>query len=220
MSITTLSEFTRACRKLEFVLRTDSEARSQSRILFLGLVSCMVVYYAASTILLAPLEKKLAAAQARKQELAALGNPDQFVMTGPKINQLRTQKDAILEEIAILEMREKLQRRQWLAMGDSGRFNQVIFTMNSAAPVNIDKQLTRMNLGETRALEMFEEQPVSLAGRGNYPDVLAYIRYLEKSPEIGALNSLELKSSREAGEEDSKLVYFSLQASRIVLKEN
>lgn len=220
MSVATLSEFTRACRKLEFVLRTDSEARSQSRILLLGLVSCMVVYYAASTILLAPLEKKLAAAQARKQELAALGNPDQFVMTGPKINQLRTQKDAILEEIAILEMREKLQRRQWLAMGDSGRFNQVIFTMNSAAPVNIDKQLTRMNLGETRALEMFEEQPVSLAGRGNYPDVLAYIRYLEKSPEIGALNSLELKSSREAGEEDSKLVYFSLQASRIVLKEN
>jgi len=80
--------------------------------------------------------------------------------------------------------------------------------------------LTQMNLGETRKLEMFEEQPVSLAGRGNYPDVLAYLRYLEKSPEIGALNSLELKSSREAGEDDSKLVYFSLQASRIVLKEN
>ena len=221
MSVATLSEFTRACRKLEFVLRTDSEARSQSRILFLGLATCLVVYYAASTILLAPLEKKLAAAQARKQELAALGGDQgQLAMTGPKINQLRTQKGAIQEEIAILEMREKLQRRQWLAMGDSGRFNQVIFTMNSAAPVNIDKQLTQMNLGETRKLEMFEEQPVSLAGRGNYPDVLAYLRYLEKSPEIGALNSLELKSSREAGEDDSKLVYFSLQASRIVLKEN
>lgn len=219
MSDTLLSDFTRTFRRLEFVLRTDPEVRSQSRILFLGLVTCLVVYYAAVTILLAPLEKKLSAAQARKQELASMEEQGQSAMTGPKINQLRSQKNAIQEEIAILEMRESLQRRQWLAMGDPGRFNQVIFTMNPAAPVSIDKQLTQMTLGETRKLEMFEEQPVSLAGRGNYPDVLAYIRYLEKSPEVGALNSLELKSSREAGEEESKLVYFSLQASRIVLKE-
>jgi Tfp pilus assembly protein PilO len=204
---------------LEFVLRTDPEARGQSRILVLGLATCLVVYYAASTILLAPLAKKLEAAQARKQELGAVGDQGQLAITGPKIDQLRSQKSAIQEDIAILAMREKLHRRQWLAMGESGRFNQVIFTMNPTAPVNIDKQLTKMNLGETRKFEMFEEQPVSLAGRGSYPEVLAYIRYLEKSPEIGALDNLELKSSREAGEEASKLVYFSLQASRIVLKE-
>jgi len=219
MTFTPLSEFARSCRKLEFVLRTDPEARGQSRILVLGLATCLVVYYAASTILLAPLAKKLEAAQARKQELGAVGDQGQLAITGPKIDQLRSQKSAIQEDIAILAMREKLHRRQWLAMGESGRFNQVIFTMNPTAPVNIDKQLTKMNLGETRKFEMFEEQPVSLAGRGSYPEVLAYIRYLEKSPEIGALDNLELKSSREAGEEASKLVYFSLQASRIVLKE-
>lgn len=219
MHISPLSELARSFRKLEFVLRTDPEVRGQSRILLLGLITCLVVYYAASTILLDPLAKKLAAAQARKQELVAMEGQGQLAVTGPKIDQLRTQKSLILEEIAILEMREKLHRRQWLALGESGRFNQVIFTMNPTAPVNIDKQLTRMNLGESRALEMFEEQPVRLAGRGSYPDVLAYLRYLEKSPEIGALDYLELKSSREAGEEVSKLVYFSLQASRIVLKD-
>lgn len=219
MTFPWLSEFTRTCRKLEFVLRTDPEARSQSRILLLGLATCLVVYYAASTIFFAPLSKKLEAAQASKQELVAMGDQGQLAITGPKIIQLQAQKAAIKEDIAILEMREKLQRRQWLAMGESGRFNQVIFTMNPTAPVNIDKQLTQMNLGETRKLEMFEEQPVSLAGRGSYQDVLTYLSYLEKSPEIGALDLLELKSSREAGDEASNLVYFSLQASRIVLKE-
>lgn len=219
MASTPLSEFIRSCRKLEFVLRTDQEARVQSRILLLGLITCLVIYYAASTILLAPLTKKLAAAKARKQELVAMGEQGQSGTNGTKIAQLRTQKNAIQEEIAILELREKLQRRQWLAMGESGRFNRIIFAMNPTAPGNIDKQLTRMNLGETKKLELFEEQPVSLAGRGSYQDVLAYLRYLEKNPEIGALDNLELKSSREAGEDPSKLVYFSLQASRIFLKE-
>lgn len=219
MAFVALTEITRSFRELEFVLRTDPEARGQGRILLLGLVSCLVCYYAATTILLAPLQKKVAAAQARKQELAALGDPGQMAMVGPKLDQLRSQKEAIREEIAILELREKLHRRQWLAMGESGRFNRIIFTMSAAAPVNIDKQLTQMNLGDSKKLEMFEEQAVSLAGRGSYRDVLTYLDYLEKSPEIGGVDNLELKSWREAGGETSSLVSFSLQANRMVLKE-
>jgi Tfp pilus assembly protein PilO len=220
MNITKLSEFARSCREFWFVLRTDQEARGQMRILVLGFATSLVLYYAATTVLLAPLQKKLKAARAQKQELASQQDLSQLAVIGPKIAQLRTQKSAIQKEIAILEMRERLQREHWRAMGEPNRFNLVIFTMNQTAPINIDNQLTKMSLGESRNLEMFSEQPVRLAGRGEYRDVMTYLRYLEKSPEIGALDDLELKSSREAGEDESELISFSLQVSRIELKES
>ena len=219
MALAQKNQLIRYFRQLQFLLRNDREASAQFRLLALGLVSCLVLYYAGHTLMIEPKNKKLRNSLSRQAESIAQGSDRQLPELAPKISQLQQKKTATLEEIGVLELREKLQRDQWRSLGEQTRFNNVILTMTPAAPVRMDKNLSQLGLGQKKSLEMFEEQPIMLVGSGAYPEVLAYLNYIENSQEIGSIDQLELKAAPEEGRGKEDLVGFSIQVSKITLKE-
>lgn len=219
MNLLTLDQLTRYFRQFQFMLRNDKEVSSQFRTLLLGITTCLVVYYAGTSIILEPKEKRLRADLATKAEIATMGSGEQLAELAPRIAQLQQNKKVILGEIEILTLREKFQREQWRSLGDSTRFNNIIFTMNQAAPISIDGKLLQMTLGEKRSTEMFEQQGISLAGQAKYLDVLSYLQYMEKSPEIGSIDNLTINSVPGEALRDTDSVHFSMLISRITLKD-
>lgn len=212
-----LDQMTKHLRQFQFILRNDREALNQFRIIVLGLLTCFAVYYAAHSVLIEPKTKKLANTIAQKEATAA----SKLELLGkdiiPIIAQMKTRKKMLVEEIAILKLRERLQREQWGSISDAGRFNKVLFTMTPYAPLNIEESLTQMSQGEKISLEMFDEHPTRLTGTGNYHDVVSYLQYIEKSPEIAKIDNLELTMAEEE-ESINETISFSLMVSRILLK--
>jgi hypothetical protein len=219
MDSLTINQLTRHFRRFQFVLRNDSEARGQFWILVLGIITCLMVYYVGVRVVIAPKEKKLRASLAQQAEIVNRGSNQQLAGLAPRIAQLEQKTMDVQDDIAILGLREKFQREQWRSLADIARFNNIIFTMTPAAPINIEGKLQQMNLGEKRTLEMYDEQPIRLSGKGKYRDVLSYLRYLENSPEIGGIDNLILNALTAEEPKNSDLVHFSLQVSRILLKE-
>lgn len=219
MNAQTIKQLSRHFRQFQFVRRNDSQARGQFRVLFLGIICCLVLYYVADSLLIAPQKTALNAALARKMEVSALGGGQQLAGLGPRIVQLQQKKLAIGEDIAILALREKLQRQHWQFLGDPIRFNNIIFTMTPTAPINVDGKLLQMNLGEKRSFAIYDEQPIVLSGKGKYLDVLTYLHYLEVSPEIGSIDNLAINGMAGSGSGIGDLVHFSLLVSRVLLKE-
>jgi len=219
MDFAPLNQLSRHLRQFQFVLRNDAEASGQFRILVLGIITCLALYYAGNSVIIGPKTKKLQESRARKTEIAAMGSDRQLAGLGPKILQLQQKKKLIMEDIAILELREKFQREHWKSLGDPGRFNNIIFTMTPAAPISIDGKLLKMNLGEKRTMERHDEQPITLSGKGKYQDVLAYLHYMENSPEVGSIDNLAIKAPTEEGQQNTDSVHFSMLVSRIMLKD-
>jgi hypothetical protein len=219
MDFASLNQLPRHFRQFQFVLRHDREAGGQFRILVLGVISCLMVYYVGMSVVIGPKEKNLRKNLARQAEIVSRGSSRQLVGLGPRIVQLEQQKTIVQDDIAILELREKFQREQWRSLGDIGRFNNIIFTMTPAAPINIEGKLQQMNLGEKRTMEMYDEQPIRLAGKDKYYEVLSYLRYLENSPEIGSIDNLTITALSAEDRNKADSVYFSLQVSRILLKD-
>ena len=171
------------------------------------------------SIFIDPKEKKLKVFLAKGAEVTTVANKQQMAALGPKIVQLEHKKEITQENIAILKMRERFQREQWRSLGDPTRFNNIIFTRSPAAPINIDGKLLQMTLGKKRALETHEEQPVILSGKGQYHDVLAYLFYMENSPEIGSIDNLSMKGALEKELKNNNSVNFSMLVNRIILKD-
>lgn len=219
MDFTSLNRLIRIFQKFQFALRNDRAAREQIRILVLGIIMCIVVYYLSQSIFIAPKEKELKKIRTRGAEVTAITNNQQMAMLGPKIVQLEHKKAVIQEDIAILKLREELQREHWRSLGNSTRFNNIIFTMSPAAPINIAGKLLQMNLGEKRSFEIHEVQPIILSGKGKYHDVIAYLDYLEKSPEIGSIDNLSLHKPTGKDLDENEAIDFSMLVSRIILKD-
>jgi hypothetical protein len=219
MDFSTTNQLARHFRQFQFVLRNDSESRAQFRILVLGIIACLALYYVGTTVILEPKEKKLQESRDRKAAVASMGDNRQMLELGPKIVQMQQKKKIVEEDIEILKLRAKFQREQWRSLGDPTRFNNVIFTMNTTAPINIDGKLQQMILGEKRTMEMYDEQPIMLSGKDRYDAVLSYLRYMENSPEIGSIDNLAIKAVTEKDRNDSEAVHFSMMVSKIILKD-
>ena len=122
----------RILQKFQYALRNDSKTRGQLRIMVMGIIACLVLYYTSHSILIEPKENKLNKLMAKGAEIAILSSNEQIAELGPRIVQLEHKKEVIKENIAILKIRKRFQREQWISIGNPNRFNNIIFTMSPA----------------------------------------------------------------------------------------
>ncbi|MBU0485841.1 MAG: hypothetical protein KKB30_15160 [Proteobacteria bacterium] len=202
-----------------FLLRNDPEALVQTRTLVMGIIACLVIYYGGNSVLINPKQKILIKQQTHRQELIASTSGQVSPDLTPVIQKLNSKKMAIQEEIAVLINQEGFLREQWEILSDPERFNKIIFTMSSSAPVSISENLDQMTLGETRSIDEFEIHPSTLTGDGDFQDFLAYLQYLENRPEAENIDNLTLEGLPGDNTSKPAKIHFSIMISRIKLKK-
>ena len=176
-----------------FLLRNDAETLVQVRTLAMGVIACLVLYYGGSSVIIEPKQKKLLKQQVHRQQIISTTSSQVPLNLAPVIKKLRARKLVLQRELAVLSNKEEFLKEQWSVLSDPERFNRIIFTMSSSAPVSISDDLDQMTLGETRSVEEFEIHPATLTGEGDFQDFLAYLQYLENRPEAGNIDNLTLE---------------------------
>ena len=202
-----------------FLLRNDAETQVQVRVMVMGMIACLVVYYGGSSVIIEPKQKQLVKKQAHRQQIISTTSSQVPSDFAPAINKLNSKKLALQRELAVLSSKDEFIKEQWSVLSDPERFNGIIFTMSSSAPVSISNDLDQMTLGETRSVEEFEIHPATLTGEGDFLDFLAYLQYLENRPEVGGIDNLTLEGLPGDTTNKPVNIHFSIIVSRIKLKK-
>lgn len=190
-------------------MRADPELAQQVRQLFLTLLIGLACAYGAFVLLVAPRQDKIHKRQAHIRDIEAQAVAGQTDLLAGHLLKLAgeiRQKDQTLE---ILTLQEQLLREQWQHQGNEDRFHQVIFTLTGSAPVDIQPDLLKMSRKESRSMEEFTFHPVRLQGRSYFENFFLYLSFLEKSPEIGLLDGIEL-TAHAADPTEKSLVDFQV----------
>ncbi|MBU0675386.1 MAG: hypothetical protein KJ950_12140 [Proteobacteria bacterium] len=219
MNFEIITTLTKQLRTLRFALRNDRQAMLQFRLLLMGLLTCVAFYYAGYTILIEPGQHKLSQRKTQLHELQNLGIRPTSPEEALHVSQMKSRKERLVEEIAVLTFRRKMLLEQGRSQGNPERFQKIIFTMNENAPVDMENILSRMSIAEKRSTDLYQEYPASLEGQGKYHDFISYLRYIEKTPEISAIDNLTLDRIEPGQNIHPGSVSFSLKVSRILLQE-
>jgi|GEM_PF-6829341 len=198
---------------LIFLVRTDKGVRDSLRALLLGLVILVLLFNAGKQFILAPQAKKIAQLEAEVSEArAASAGLAEAAAIAPLLEQMQQKKIKLAQEIKVRELELDLHRRHWQTYGSAAGFNQVIFTTGRNAPFSFDKRLASMNMAESRSAGPFTLHPTRITGSAAFPDLLAYLLFLEARPEIGNINGLSLERNPE-GRVDFSVVLTRQQLS-------
>ncbi|MBU0681197.1 MAG: hypothetical protein KKD73_07230 [Proteobacteria bacterium] len=181
-----------ALKKGFYLMRSDPELALQIRQLALTILIGIALAYGAYALLVGPRQKIIAKKQTQIIEIqnkSTAGQTDILASHLQKLGQDIKNKDHTL---AVLTLQEELLREQWHKQGNDDRFHQVIFTLATSAPVDMQQDLLKMSQKEPRALEGFTLYPVHLEGKSYFENIFYYLSFLETSPEIGFLDKIEL----------------------------
>jgi hypothetical protein len=203
-----------ALKKGFYMMRSDPELSLQVRQLALTIVIGLALAYGAYALLIGPRQEMMVKKQTQIKEIknqSTAGQTDILASHLQKLGQDIKNKDHTL---AILTLQEKLLREQWHKQGNDDRFHQVIFTLATSAPVDMQQDLLKMSQKEPRSLEGFTLFPVHLEGKSYFENIFYYLSFLETSPEIGFLDKIELTVHSDDPTEKAQ-VDFKLDLGRL-----
>ncbi len=181
-----------ALKKGYFLMRADPELALQVRQLVLTIIIGLACGYGAYILFVEPRQETLDKRHTHIQEIqsqSTAGQTDILVSHLQKLSQDINKKDHTL---AVLSLQEELLREQWQKQGSDDRFHQIIFTLATSAPVDMQQDLLKMSRAEARSLEGFTLFPVHMEGKSYFENIFQYLSFLEASPEIGFLDTIEL----------------------------
>jgi hypothetical protein len=179
-------------KKAFYLLRADAELSLQVRQLALTIFIGLALAYGAHTLFIRPLKATVAKRQTHIEELKGQSLGDQTEVLASHLQNLGQDMKTKEHTLAVLSLQEELLHEQWRKQGNDQRFHQVIFTLATSAPVDMQKDLLKMSLQPSRALDGFTLFPVHLEGRSYFENIFHYLAFLETSPEIGLLDTIEL----------------------------
>lgn len=203
-----------ALQKAFFLLRSDPELALQVRQLVLTIIIGFALAYGAYALFIGPRQDTLMKRQSHIQEIqnqSTAGQTEVLAAHLQKLTQDIKKKDHTL---GVLSLQEDLLREQWRKQGSDDRFHQVIFTMATSAPVDIQQDLLKMSLQEPRSLDGFTLFPVHLEGKSYFENIFQYLSFLETSPEIGFLDKINLSVKSDDPTEKAQ-VNFTLDLGRL-----
>lgn len=215
MSAFDLKQSLEQLRQLFSKLQNDPSLLAELRQLGLGLLVCLAVAYGVHSLLLEPQQRKIHKQLATLQQLrsTAAGEITPILDAGRrKLNQEIMQ---IQEEKAVLELKKNFLNEQWRGLGDEELFTRLIMTLDSTAPVSLDGRFKKLNYLEPQIREDFIVHPIRLTGVATFPELLAYLRYLEERPEVGIIDDLALELVPVDGYERAGKITFSLTVGRV-----
>ncbi|MDA8164694.1 MAG: hypothetical protein M0017_06660 [Desulfobacteraceae bacterium] len=199
-----------------FALRSDPDALVEIRQLALGILVCLALFYAGSTLLLAPRKAALAQKVARAGELRNSASGQASAALSTQKERLTKRQEQMEESLAILQLKKKYLRAHWEARGSNEQFSKVVFTLLPSAPIRIEQHLDKISQGEPQSAGGFTIQPVHLKGEAKFEDIFLYLQYLENSPEVSGIDGLVLEAAPpDAGE---GTVRFEMTVNRMFLE--
>ncbi len=205
-------------KQVYFLLRNDPEALIQARQFFLVFLACVTLLWAGVTLLIEPKEKLLQQKILQFQELAGSIPDEMNRMMAAREKQLTQENRDLADKIDILLLKRTLLHENWLTKGDSDRFNRIIFTLNTDAPVNIENSLAQVSLQEKRSKDGFMLYPTTIEGKGSFLKLFNYLQYLENQPEVGLITELTIERPADAEPFQVAPIHFSIVVSRMTLK--
>jgi hypothetical protein len=199
-----------------FIIRTDKETQLQVRQFVLGILVCIALFWAGSTLLIDPISLELKQKRLRLEEVKATSPEDIITSMTTKKADLDKQTRIFQEKVDQLTLQNNLLLEHWDHQGDSDRFNQILFAPQAPAPKDIINDMKLMQFNEPFSLDGFKVLPVVIEGEADFADFFSYLQYLEGHPEIGSLHSLVIENLPDETFMTSR-IRFSLIAGRIVL---
>ncbi|MCK5608713.1 hypothetical protein KAR91_42945 [Candidatus Pacearchaeota archaeon] len=201
-----------------FVLRTDKDAQVQARQFALGILVCVALFWAGSTLLIDPKLQQLEQQRLRLQEIKASSPEEVITAISIRKEGLDKQIRILQDKVDQLTLQNNLLLEHWDYQGDSDRFNEILFSPHSPAPEDIVSDLKLMQFNEPFDLDGFKVLPVVIEGDAEFTDFYSYLQYLEGQPEVGTLQNLVIETLPADNFMNTSNVHFSLVAGRIVLK--
>ncbi len=204
-------------RDIYYLLRNDAATRTSLRPLVLGVVCCFFVAYGGKSLFLDPSQKALQKNLAEQAEFGAPGDDAIMMLTGAT-NEFERESEEIQKKIAVLNLKENYLEQHWDGLSDPERFTKIILTLLPDAPVNIQENVMEMQSVALQTLNGFELHPVTLSGDTDFRNIFAYLQYIEKRPEIGVIDNLEIKRLPIEKNELRAKIHFSLLVGRLKRK--
>lgn len=219
MNKDTLFKLAASAKEFFYIVRNDPETFTEIRKLALGILVCVAVLYSGNTLLLAPKEKTLAQKITQKDELTGQSPAQLVSVFSQQIEKLAKEQKQLADEIAILNLQIDFYKEHWQAMSDSELFARTLFTLHSAAPVNMENNLTQMNQLDSRSQDGFTLHNVNLAGQGTFAELFGYLQYIENRPEITVIENLTISRLPTTGYEQQGKIQFSMVIGRAALEQ-
>lgn len=204
-----------ALKRWYFLIKNDAETLAELRRLGLGLLVCLSLFYAATSLLLVPKEKELEQKKAVKLEQQSTTPAQVDQVLASRQAQLRKEKLLLEEQNGILVLKKRFLEEQWRMWGDAERFTKVIFTLLPSAPLNIEKSLKQMSQLEKRSQQGFTIHSVNLTGDVAFHDLFAYLQYIESQAEVSIIENLTIERLPVAGYEKPADVHFNVVVGRM-----
>ena len=173
-------------------MRSDPELALQVRQLILTIFIGIACAYGAYVLFIESRLDTVAKRQSHVQQLQSQSIPGQTELLAAHLQKLATDIKKKEHTLAVLTLQEKLLREQWSKQGNDDRFHQVIFTLATSAPVDMQKDLLKMSQDASRSMGGFTLFPVHLEGKSYFENIFIYLSFLETSPEIGFLDKIEM----------------------------
>lgn len=200
-------------------MKHDSEALFELRQLLFGLIIVAGITYGFHTLYVQTKVKEQKKLQAQERQIKAnLGNGEVESLTAAQLSKLQKKEGELEDKIGFLRFKEEMFREEYTTGMNEHAFANVIFTLLPRSPVDIEGKLVKMNVLETRSFQYFEVLPVSISGAGHYSDLLAYLQYIEKRPEVGVIDSLEINLDEKSAFSKQVQVTYDLILGRIRLQ--
>ena len=188
----TIQDIPAAITKGYRLLRSDPELALQVRQLLLTVIIGLACAYGAYVLFIEPRQEDITKRQGHILDIQGQSTAGQTELLAAHLQKLAQDIAKKEHTLAILSLQEKLLKEQWLHQGDDQRFHQVIFTLATSAPVDMQQDLLKMSQEEPRSLEGFTLHPVHLEGKSYFENIFLYLSFLETSPAIGFLDQIEL----------------------------
>ncbi len=191
----------------------------QARQAFLGIIACLALLWAGTTVLIEPKAGLLRRKSSQLQEITSSSPAKMLKILMAREQNLIRESRIFKEKIEFVKLKEKLLKENWQQLGDGDRFNRIIFSIFPADPAAVDDTLKQMSLQPKRSSKGFHFYPVSLEGDASFFQVFDYLHYLEEQTEVGFINNLIIENVDRAGPDMKQLVHFSMIVGRITLSE-
>lgn len=203
-------------RSLFFRLKDDPPFLEELRRLFLAFLVFLSVAYGGYSFLVEPIQRENDKKLKELLSLRGVASGEVTPMLDAGKQKLSEELGLLQEENAILELKNRFLKEQWRIWGDSDRFTRIIMTLDSAAPLSMDRNFKQITRLEPQAKDDFTVHPLRVTGSASFASMLAYLHYLEKMPEVGLLDELVLDSIPTATGDRSGKISFSFVAGRVV----
>lgn len=198
-----------------FIIKNDPAALEKFRTFIMTFIVLMTVSYAGFSLYVEPQEKSF---KKKQNEFSAIDSSAPVAVNDMLIvayQKLLAEEKEVDKRIALMQMRKNIFKEKWEGTADERSFAKIILSKMPETTDLVDDGMDQLIKLEPVKKENYTIFPISLEGETSYLKLYEYLDFLEKSPEVGALDNLLITVKyKDAVESEGPLMY-RLKVGRI-----